>query len=135
MTTVKEIKELLLTAINNMHVFNDVYINYIPPPNKVNRFPAIAIDFMSTSFDRFNHCIFDVESYIDFYIYNRPPTTGTDILDIISQLDRVIQTDNALQSKIIDGYVTEIVSDGGVVNPIEVYKVTVKLQYRITNTN
>ena len=68
----------------------------------------------------------------DVYVYNRVTNSRTasrDILEIIEDIDRALQTDVEFNELVTDAYVSDIISDGGAAAPTEVYRVSIYLSY------
>lgn len=136
--SIKTIKGLVVNAISGIDDFKLSFVDVVPPPTAIKRFPSIATDFVSSDFVRYRgDCQFKVTTLIDIFIYNRILKNGSNVdsLDLVDTLNKTLQTDSDLQDNTLDIYIKNIMSDGGVTDPIQVYRVTVHLEHIIVTTS
>lgn len=67
---ITKIHQAFKDALINTGVFKEVIMGYIPPPSKIKKYPAIAIDFARFTKDRVNTgtCQFKAEEIVDIYV-------------------------------------------------------------------
>ena len=137
--SIKVIRQMVIDAINTIPEFKLSFVDVVPPPTAIKKFPAIALDFVSSDFTRYRgDCQFKVDTVIDIFLYNRllrNGTTNIDSLDLVDTLNKTLQTDSALQENTRDIYIKSIMSDGGITAPVQVYRVTVHLEHIIVTTS
>lgn len=107
----------VLRAIPELHT---VIAGFVPPPSAVRHYPTVAVDFAikkssNSSVTRGR----DVEEEIDLYLYNQQPSSALEDVStpLIAKIDAAIQQDTVLQDATIDCFITEVVSDGGILHP------------------
>lgn len=131
-----KVRDTFKGAIENTSLFKSLSFGIIPPPSQIKKFPAVAIDMVKTEFERRSGCSFWANTTVDIFIYNRTTSrqaASKDILELVEDVDRALQTDEALNDIVTDVYVESILSDGGISHPVEVYKVTIHLTYLTNN--
>jgi hypothetical protein len=127
-----EFQQLIIDTIKGIPNIKRVYENFIPPPSKVDRFPAVAIDFPTTDFNRYAGKQFEVKDTIHLYVYTRSTTTNRyedSINNVIELISKELTTNDTLNSNVIDIYVTTIKTDGGVSYPKIVNRLEVSSNY------
>ncbi len=133
---VMTVRDAFKEAVANTALFKVMSFGVVPPPAQIKKFPAVAIDMVETKLERRSGCSFWANAKVDIYIYNRTTSrqsASKDILELIEDVDRALQTDEELNNLVTDVYIENILSDGGISHPVEVYRVTVHLTYLTKN--
>jgi len=134
--TLQEIKALIENSLSNISDFKEFSFDYIPPPTMIKKFPALSSDFVDTTLSRYSGtCTFKAKTLLDIYVYNRllKNRTNTPTLDLVDKVNKQLQTDPNITDNTIDVFVKNIMSDGGVVLPIQVYRITVEIEHFVVN--
>lgn len=131
----KAIHDKLVEVLQNVDTIKTVYSGIIPPVSEVKVFPSIAIDYANKM--RKEGIVINTMSTteeIDLFVYNQQKANKFE--DIMSELcasiDKAIQQDTTLRELCISCYVSEILSDGGVMHSMGgrcIYRLTVTCKY------
>jgi len=107
----------LLKTIPDIHtVINGV----VPPPSAIRHYPTLAIDYavIKRREGRVLNSM-DIEEEIDLYLYNQQPSSALEDIStgLIKKIDIAIQQDPVLRDNTVSCFISEVVSDGGVLHP------------------
>lgn len=120
MTNTEFVHQEVIRVLNTVTQLRTVIPGVVPPPSAIRHYPTVAIDFAEirrkpSSVTR----AMDVEEEIDIYLFNQQPSSSMEDIStpLIQEIDSVLQNDQVLQDSVIEGYISHIVSDGGVLHP------------------
>ena len=116
----KEIHNKVLEVLNGILGIKEVVSGYVPPITSITKFPSIAVDFAVTrrKEGRVQNTMDTVEE-IDIYLYNQQKANKfEDILsDLVYEIDKSLQLDITLRDSTVSCYISEVLSDGGILHP------------------
>lgn len=99
---------------------NIVIDGVVPPPSTIRHYPTLAIDYAVTRRreGRVSNSM-DTEEEIDLYLYNQQPSSALEDIStgLIKKIDTAIQQDTVLRDNTVSCFISEVVSDGGVLHP------------------
>lgn len=131
----KAIHDRLIEVLKGIPTVKGVASGFVPNPSAVTVFPYVAVDYALTTREegRVLHTMDTVEE-IDLYVYNQQKANKYD--DIMSEvceaIDTAIQKDVTLGELCVSCYVSQKLSDGGVLQTQGgrcLYRLTVTCKY------
>lgn len=131
----KAIHDRLLVVLQAVPTIRAVFPGVIPPIQDVKSYPSIAVDYASKSRKEGRVLnTMETEEEIDLYLYNQQKANKfEDIMtDLCTAIDTAIQKDQELRDLCISCFISEIISDGGILHAQGgrcLYRLTVYCKY------
>jgi len=116
----KEIHDRVITVLGGISSIKEVTSGYVPPITSITKFPSIAVDFAVTRRKEGKvQNTMDTYEEVDIYLYNQQKSNKfEDILsDLVIEIDRNLQLDTVLRDSTVSCYISEVLSDGGILHP------------------
>lgn len=116
----KDIHDKVIEVLKDISSIKEVTSGYVPPITNITKFPSIAVDFAVTRRkEGKTPNTMDTVEEIDIYLYNQQKSNKfEDILtDLVIEIDKALQLNTVLRDTTISCYISEVLSDGGILHP------------------
>ena len=131
----KDIHDRLIVVLKDVSGIKGVFSGVVPPVSDVKMYPSIAVDYASKTRKegRVLNTMDTVEE-IDLYVYHQQKANVfEDIMTpLCDSIDSAIQKDATLRELCISCYVSDVMSDGGILHAQggrALYRLTVTCKY------